>query len=251
MAISPQDGSIATAFNVRGDTHVYLYDSELDKQLAIWTLPRYVQDLAWSRNGKQLAVLFNGRFDGKRRDLGRGFVAPVHEPDVWIVDPYSGVASVKFWTGSNQSRVKYSRDSGLLYVINDFYYVYPGQRGAITVFSSAMGERIRTISGGPRGVHSNFSLSADGRLIAADASTEVPQRLHLEPIYGAKIARVVLLDARTGELLFEYHEKTDRDTSDPLPLAFSEDGRFLFVDFPLSREKPYEHIEVFSLTESK
>ncbi len=64
---------------------------------------------------------------------------------------------------------------------------------------------------------------------------------------SGKIARVVLLDAKTGDLLFEHHERSEGDLWDPLGLAFSPDGRLLFVNFPGGEKYPYQRIEVYSI----
>ena len=236
MAVNPQDGAVAAALNVWMDTRLYLYDSQLEKQTACWRLPRPVQGVCWSPDARKLAVLFNTRFEERSE-----------EPDVWILDAHSGAALLKLWCGSSQSRVVFGRGGDSLYVINDDKYMYSAEKGSIRVFSTTSGKLVKTVAAGPRGVHNNFALSPDGRFLAADASTQVSQGLHLEPIYGAKIARVVLLDATTGVQLWEHQEKTDGEFWEPLPLLFSPDGNLLFVDFPLTEAEPYEHIEVFSL----
>jgi len=254
-AINPHDGSVAVAFNVHGNIMVYVYDAELEKPLGAWSLPRYVQGLAWSPAGDRLAILFNGRLDGTGPPITEDDVYQFHEgnrtapgDDVWIVEPRSGNPLVKFRTGSNEWRIAFSPDGRIVYVIQDFYYSYPPDRSVIQGFSAISGDRVHTFTAGPRGVHMNFAVSPDGKLIAADASTEVRQMLPWrEPVYGAKMARVVLLDSGTGKLLFEHDEKTEGEFSDPLEFAFSPDSRFLFVNFALSDHIPYNHIEVFSL----
>jgi hypothetical protein len=261
LAIDPQNGSVAAAYNVGRDTHLYVYDSDLKRQIASWQLPRMVRDLCWSPDGKKIAVLFHGRFDENRKQrlVNNHFSDTLPEPDVWIMDPRSGEPLVKLRTGTAQDQIAFSKDGGLIYVINDHLYkprggaigvFSPGHKGAIRAFSALSGALVQTISAGPTGVHSGFSLSPDGSLIAADESTYVPQGLHMEPIWGAKIARVVLLDAKTGHLLFEHRETTYGEISDPLGLAFSPDGRLLFVDFPRSQKQPYQRIEVYSIDDS-
>jgi len=248
LDISPQNGSVAVVYNIGNDTHLYVYDSDLKGEIASWELPRIVRDLCWSPDGKKLAVLFHGRFEEKRKLVsGYSFVTS-QEPDMWIMDPHSREPLVRFWTGSSQDQVAFSRDSNLIYVTNDYLYLSPpAHKGAMRVFSAVSGALLQTISAGPKGVHSGFSLSPDGSLIAADASTYVPQGLHMEPIPFEKISRVVLLDAKTGDLLFEHHERTSGYIWNPLGLAFSPDSRLLFVDFPRSDKYPYQRIEVYSL----
>jgi len=270
LAVNPRDGSVVAAYNVVGQSHVYLYSPGLDALINSWSSPRYIEDVAWSPDGGKLAILSNGRFDSASlRDasqlpaahrrvettqewvtLGKGFrmgVATSDEPDVEIVEPRSFEVLTKFWTGANEAHIQFSGNGALVYVINDSGYYDPSHKGVIKAFSATSGALLRTMTGGPRGVRDSFALSADGRLVAADASTQLPQGLRMEPVAGAKVARVLLLNAETGETLFEYHEKTDGEYWDPLPLAFSPDGRLLFVDFPLSTEEAEEHIEVFSV----
>jgi len=250
LAIDPQNGSVAAVYNVGKDTHLYIYDSDLKRQIASWQLPRMVKDLCWSPDGKKLAVLFHGRFDENRKErlVDNHFTDTLQEPDVWIMDPSSGVPLVKFRTGTAQDQIAFSKDGSLVYVINDYmYYSSSEHQGAIRAFSAASGVLAQTITAGPKGVRSAFCLSPDGGLIAADASTNPPRGLDLELIPGEKKSRVVLLDAKTGHLLFEHHEETYGDVWDPLGLAFSPDGRLLFVDFPRSNKSPYQRIEVYSI----
>jgi WD40 repeat protein len=247
LDINPQDDSVAVVYNVGKDTHVYVYDSQLEMQIASWKLPRSVSGLCWSPDGRKLAVLFFGRYDENREIISMHTTDSSHEPDVWIVDPHSGAPLLKFWTGSNQDQIAFSKDGSLIYVINDFYYDSRAHKGAIRVFSAVTGELVQTISAGRRAVHSIFKLSPDGNLIAADASTDVPRGLHMERIWMQKIARVTLIDAQTGDLLFEHHERTETEKSNPLRMAFSPDSRFLFVRFPRGYKYPYQHIEVYSI----
>jgi hypothetical protein len=250
MAVSPQSGAVAVAYNIWMDTKLYIYDPRLETQIASSQLPAAsaVQSLCWSPDGRKLAVLLYSGPVTLKRDSSPAFRqgAP-RDPDMWILDPHSGKTLSKFVTGYSQAQILFGTDSQAVYVVNSVDYHFPTHKGEIQAFSAATGELLQTMTAGPEGIHSSLCLSPNGRFIAADASTHVPQGLHLEPIWGAKIARVVLLDAKTGKPLFEHHEKTEREVWDPLRLAFSPDGRFLYVDFPLSEAEPHEHIEVFSL----
>jgi hypothetical protein len=251
MAVSPKDGSIAVVFNM-DPTVLYVYDPDLQKLQGRWELPRPIQDLAWSPDGSKLAILYNEQWASARKRLSLKIpflpYGRSDQQDIWILDARSGKALEDFPSGSYQSKIAFSRDGTRVYVINDFQYAdICGVKGAVRAFSVASGKLVQTLAAGPCGVHSSFAISQDGKLIAADASTHVPQGLHLEPIWGAKIARVVVLDAQTGKQVFQYHEKTDTEISNPLRFAFSPHDRFLYVDFPLSENTPYDHIDVFSL----
>jgi WD40 repeat protein len=258
LSVDPQNGYVAVVFNTGKKTDLYVYDSDLKRQVASRELPRMVKDLCWSPDGTELAVLYHGNYDENRELVGGSLWGMSSEPDVWLMDPRSGQPLHKFSTGTPEDQIAFSKDGRLIYVINDYLHQPRGgvigvfsrdHRGAIRVFSAVSGELVQTISAGPKGVHSGFSLSPDGSLIAADASTYVPLILgwrEMEQPSG-KIARVVLLDAKTGDLLFEHHETTYGDISEPLGLAFSPDGRLLFVDFPRGDKYPYQRIEVYSL----
>jgi len=256
LGIDPLNGSVAAAYNTGKDTQLYVYDRDLRRQIGSWPLPRMVKDICWSPDGKKLAVLFHGRFDENRElhFVDNHLADTLPEPDVWVMDARSGEALLKFRTGTAQDQIAFSRDGSSLYVINDYMYgrggvigaFSPDHRGAIRVFSAVSGALVQTITSGPRGVHSGFCLSPDGSLIAADASTYFMSFRMMETAPGEKIARVVLLDAKTGHLLFEHHERTNGDISDPLGLAFSPDGRLLFVDFPGTYMKP-QRIQVYSI----
>lgn len=261
LAVNPQDGSVAAAFNVGKQTHLYVYDSRLQMQTGSYSLPRAVCDLCWSPDGKKLAVLFFGWLDENRKSFYYWYRDTLHRPDVWVIDARTGEPLVKFWTGSTEDRIAFSRDGSLIYTIDDYTNVQYGgaitaflsgaqvRKAALRVFSAASGAQVQTIAAGPKGIHTDFAFSPDGRLIAADASTYVPLILgwrEMEQPSG-KIARVVLLDAKTGDLLFEHHERTEGNIWEPLGMAFSPGGRLLFVDFPRGDRCSHHHVEVYSL----
>lgn len=72
-------------------------------------------------------------------------------------------------------------------------------------------------------------LSPDGRFIAADASTYVRSFLTEGP-FCVKAGGFVLIDVETGKPIYEYHHRMRGFDSDATALAFSQDGRLLFVD---------------------
>ena len=166
-------------------------------------------------------VTFAASYFGGMMTRSFALIAENPRTDVWVMDPHSGEPLLKFWTKTGQDQIAFSKDGGLIYVTNDSSYDSPpAHKGAIRVFSADSGALVQTISAGPKGVHSSFSLSPDGSLIAADASTDAPRGWDLEIPPFEKISRVVLLDAKTGDLLFEHHERTERYKSDPLGFAF-------------------------------
>jgi len=244
LAVSPQDNSVAVAFNTEKDCRVFVYDSELANQRADWHLPRYVQDLSWSPDGKTLAVLYNGHYNEEKKTISVYFAVTVPQPDVWILDAQTGNTLTKFSTGSNQVRIAFSNDGSLLYAINDYLY-YGKPKGALRAFAVPSGELVRTFVGPKDGFHTNFAISPDSKLVVVDASTDWRPWYSLE--YAGKRARFVVLNAHTGEALFRFEKLTYGEKWDPLCFAFSSNGKLLFVEFPRSRDIDYEHIDVFSL----
>ncbi|HET7841929.1 MAG TPA: YncE family protein [Terriglobia bacterium] len=257
FAINPHDGSVAAAFNVHGDIRFYIYDAELEKEIATWTVPRYVQDICWSRAGDKLAVLFNGRYDGtgplpadgveELKQFVGWYPSPNSGPDVWVVNPQTGEPSLKLKTGNQQSHVSFSPDGQLIYVSQDEVNQNRA-RGVIKVFSGSSGNEIRTLTAGPNGLHGYFLVSPDGKMIAANASSDVPHPFWTEPHYARRIPRVVVIDTETGNLLFERHVDESWGYESFL---FSPDGRRLYVTLPESKRVRRSRIEIYSLDNSE
>lgn len=254
LAINPRDNSVATVFNARTQPRLFLFDSGLSKPIESWPLPRYVADICWSPDGKRLAVLYSGQYDEKWEFHGidTGFTT-LHAPDVEIFDPTSETNPVlRFFTGAMEAKIRYSEDGDHLYCISQskaLGYVWLSgdwAKDVIRVFSSRDGNLVRTISGGSSGIRNNFEFSPSGRLLVADASQDARWiiLLSLEPPVFEKRGRFVVIDVKTGKVIYRANSRKmfgDRDS--PMAFAFSADERLLFVD--LNSDKP---IEVYSIT---
>lgn len=249
-AVNPRDDTIAAAFNLGLEPRVFLFSPDLSKVIRSWAVSRYVQDLSWSSDGTALTVLYSGAFDENRKFVwNKPYEAPTTLPDVVIFDPGSGKEVMKFFSGGVQSRISYSPDGRLIYCISvGVHDDYQYEKDVVRVFSASSGDLTQVISVPGTGVRNNFLLSANGKLIVADASTKVRRHLLGEGPWGLKIGRFVLLDAASGSLIFEHHERMPGETFTPLRFAFSPDGRRLFVDMSeYEKGRHGERIDVYSL----
>jgi WD40 repeat protein len=255
MDVNPKDGLIAAAFNRGLKPRVFVYTADLLRVVNWWELPRYMEDIRWSPDGQKLAVLYSGGFDAKGEFVGASpdFKLP-SIPDVEIFDASSGKSLLRFFSGDLEARVAFSSDGSRLYTISLTKY----NRGtwkdrAIRLFSAADGTLVRTLEVPPYGVRNNFSLSPNGRLIVADASTPVSKFFLREMIADTfsteKVARFVILDAETGNLLFEHHEKAPGRAWGVFPMrfGFSPDGKQLLVDVNHAGFGDNAQVDVFSV----
>jgi WD40 repeat protein len=244
VALRTTDDYVATAYNYGVGPRIFVYDSEL-AQMHAWKRDRYVRDVSWSPDGKRIAVLYSGKYDQNRTYVGGDpKKMPVRLPDVEIIDAETGAKVVEFFTGGPEAKLAFSPDGSLLYTISepkDLGYS-PGdeEREVIRVFSPKSGDLLRTLTVKRSGVRSSFTISRDGRYIAADASTALmPWHFPLTEQLGSPGAneRFVVLDAATGKVVFDCHRKTTlADGTGPL---LSPDGRILVVGFgPDKRQRP-------------
>jgi len=248
LALNPLDDSVAVALNLGRKPRVFIVDAHSGERLATWTLPRWMQRIAWSPDGNKLAVLFSAQYDENGRDVWMKYAETSALSDLWIYDARSGKVVKKIVTGSFQTDIVFSPLGDLIYTVNTaFYWGHP--KGAIRAFSVTTGERVREIVGPKEGFKNSLAVSPDGKWVAGDASAHVPQGLHLERIAMLKIARILILNAESGRIVFEEHQETAREDYEPLRFMFSPDQRFFLVDYPWSKRDPYEHIDVYSFQE--
>ncbi len=227
MDIGPQRGKLAVAFNVGSAPRICTIPENLVGSAKCRRAPRFVQDICWSPDGERLAVLYSNEFNTRNEYVWNArYRVPPLPPNVEIFDFASG-RSVQFRTGSVAAKIEFSKDGREIYSIGVWAHI--DQNDVIRVVSSQTGALVRTITVPRRGVRDIFTLSPRGQILAADASTNVPHSFLTEGRRGEKIARVVLLDSHTGELLFEHHDRTAGEISDPAQLLFSSGGRLLFV----------------------
>jgi len=239
MSVNPRDGSLAVAFNGGSEPRVYIYGPDLRKLIGSWALPRYIEDICWSPDGEKLGALYSGAFDGKNEFVGANpHFKLTGIPDVEVFGANSAKSLLRFFSGDLEGKVAFSPDGGTIYTITlaRYHGFKRWGRGAIRAFSAEDGRLVRILRVPGTGVRNNFALSPDGRLIVADASTPAPKFFLREMIADTfswqKVARFVILDAQTGKLMFEHHEKTPGQATGVVPMrfGFSPDGKLLFVD---------------------
>jgi WD40-like Beta Propeller Repeat len=253
VSVSPDRGTVAVASNIGSDPKVFVYEPDLTERIGSWSLPRYAEGIAWSPGGKQVAVLYDGKFDGKGKYVGEfPQWMPVRLSDVEIFEVENGTKVVSFFTGGPEAEIAFSPDGQLIYAISETSNVTSLQKNALREFSSRTGSLVRVIApNGPR-LHDDFALSPDGRFVAADASTARWHPFFTEPtpeIFG-NVTRVFVLDTKTGKVIFSHIRRTG--VAFPLNPIFTPDGRLLIVQYGPDRsakgnQRDLVHIVAYSL----
>jgi len=235
LAIDKRHHKFAAFFNNEAakKPEVFLYNARSSSPFLSWRFPRFVQGAAWSPDGKKLAVLYSGLCNANLNfynENGKGRLPTL--ADIAVFDARTGHLDFSFFSGQPEAQIAYSLDGKLLYCIasNDPSRVslFPHHgRDAIRVFSAADGKLVRTIRVPHTGVRSWFALSPDGKLIAADATTNATWVPHDPPPIAV---RFVLLDVGTGKKLFEHEETWGGGDATATVLMFSPDGQTLIAD---------------------
>jgi WD40 repeat protein len=219
----------AVGVNVGKWPWLFVFGPDGDKPIANWRLDRPVWSLAWSPDGSRLAALYDSRFDAQLKYFWK--VGYWHLPNLVVFDAPSGKQEFSVFTGRAESHVEFSRDGSLLYCIAQQLYwgLLGGEGEGIKVFDASDGKEVRSFKGGRHGIGQNFSLSPDGKLIVADAST---QPFTWEGATIDKIGRFVILDSASGRVVFDQPGRRMHGSARALPyeFAFTPDGLTLIVD---------------------
>lgn len=234
LAIDDERRNVAIAFNVGAKPRLLLFHGDCERPYVVKEVPRYVMDVAWTPDDKKVAVLDSGVIDLQLQCRAFDPRAHLTLPDIAVFDARSGTRELSFFSGGPEAKLEFSRDGRLIYCISHTkalgYFWGDWGKETLKVFSAADGRLSKTLRVARSGVRNGFALSPDGRLIAADASTDLFRFLQ-EPDFMNKMGRFVILDSESGERLFEYHASMEGRSHSPVGFAFSPDGRFLFVDF--------------------
>src|SRR5208337_2242234 len=209
MAISPRDGLVAAGCVVKGGSEIVILDAELKRAVNRWMVPRPVQDLAWSPEGKELAVLYYDPpypWDPKTgKWVGTPSPYPV-EPNLSVFDPQSGKELLRFNTSAFDAEVRFSPDGSSVYSISH-HLVFGGHGGwrkdTLRTFDSKTGEMKKRMVVPGTGVRDSFAVSPDGELIVAESTKDIPTPFWREP--GMALGEdygFVILDSSTGGVLF-------------------------------------------------
>src|SRR5690348_8850272 len=64
VSVAPGRRTVAVASNIGKGPRMFIFSSDLTRQLCSWPMKRYVMGIAWSPDGKRVGVLYDGKFDG-------------------------------------------------------------------------------------------------------------------------------------------------------------------------------------------
>jgi WD40 repeat protein len=243
-------GLIAVAFNVGRWPRLFLLRRGWIAPFASWRMKRFVRDLAWSPDGKTMAVLYSGVFNNGLKD-----VVPLHRgepestlPDVALFDVKTGNSRRSFFSGDRQSSIIFSPDGNSIYCAT-WNQMEPSRGWVIRHFSTSDGKLLQEFKVRGMKLKGGLAVSPDGRFLVADAnSIRWSLGVIKNDVYGYdRRFRFVVLDTATGKVAFEHQEKThDTLLASPPNFVFSPDGKFLYVDPHLSGSGTPQ-INVYSL----
>lgn len=246
-------GLVAAAFNFGKRPRVFLLRPPWKAPYASWRMDRFVKALAWSPDGKTLAVLYSNVYDNDFKFImpWRGGQPWPTLPDVDLIDIKTGKTRLKFFSGDMETSIVFSPEGKSIYCAG-----YDGpttmRRYVIRQFSASNGKLLREFKKPGLRLKGNLAVSPDGRYLVADAnSTRWSLGLIFNDVYGYdRRFRFVILDTATGKVVFKHQQKVGDTTLTLLPtFAFSPDGKYLYVD-PHLHELGSPEIQVYSLTES-
>lgn len=224
------------------------------KILHRWTVARPIEDIAWSPDGKELAVLYYDPPDPYDKKTGKwtGMPSPYPvRPNVSIFDAQTGREMLRFNTSAFDSKIAFSPTGSTIYSISHYRYemAYSSgdwQKDTLRAFNAKTGQPIKRIAVPSTGVRDNFAVSPDGRLIAADTTKPVSMPLWRDPNSTLDVNQgFVIVDIRTGKILFR--EKLMRVGPQGPPLFFSADGSHLISNFNSDGRTSDTYINIYSL----
>jgi len=230
LSVNRRREEFAVGVNVGKWPRLFIFGPTGDKPIASWKLDRPVTSLAWSPDGSRLAVLYDSRFDAQLKYLWKTDYSRL--PNLVVFDVPGGKQQFSAFTGEPENQVAFSTDGSRLYCIAQHlnWGLLGGTGKGIKVFNARDGKNVGNFKGGSHGVRQSFSLSPDGKLIVADAST---RPFSWEGATNYKIGRFVILDSTNGRVVFAQPGRTMGGLAGSFPFEFAfapPDGRTLLVD---------------------
>ena len=245
-------GLVAAAFNFGKWPRLFLLRPPWNAPSASWRMDRFVKALAWSHDGKTLAVLYSNAFNDHLKFVNAWHRGGVRNtlPDVALIDLKTGKTRLKFFSGDYQSSIVFSPDGKFIYCAG-FGPASPRRGWVVRKFSASNGKLVRKIKERGLKLRGDLAVSPDGRYLVADASST---RFSLGVIFNDTSGydrrfRFVVIDTATGKVVFKHEERAaDTLLVWPPTFAFSPDGEYLYVD-PHLHGPGSPEIQVYSLRE--
>lgn len=255
LAVSPIDGSFAVACNL-DEVTLHILDPTLKVESASWKLPGVVQDIAWSKHGELLAVLFDTPLappggDGEHNSTSTD--VPPRDTAVVVYQIPENRELARFNNGAPDAKVVFDGGGTAIFAIGESPASTDSSEKAkqpwLCEFQARTGEVLRRYGVEGSGPGQNFAVSPSGELIAARTAVALYPPFFLEQTSTSVRSGFVLLDAEDGQELYKEDRKTVGRANEDLPLFFTEDGKYLLVGYESSKGgRDYGEIVAYSLT---
>ncbi len=139
-----------------------VYDLQTGHLVRIWEIekgyPEYGARMAWSPDGKRLAISLLPFLPGQRK-------LTKDDKNLEVVDVASGKILEQLNTGYLAGPVAYAGDSKLLTATAEMAWMLPAGSHSIKVWDLATGRMLRQIQAPPMGVRGSLEVSADGHRV--------------------------------------------------------------------------------------
>jgi hypothetical protein len=240
LAVSAANGLLAVGCNL-DEVTLHVIDSTLKDEIACWKLPAPIHDIAWSKHGELLAVLFFTPGDPHGTNSQGASVkaeARPSGPTIAVYEIPGNRELVRFQTGSYSAKVVFDGGGTSLFAFGDSPGINDGpgkgKQPRLCEFQARTGRLLRDYDVEGSGPGQNFAISPDGKLIAVRTADPIFPPSFTEQVSTTMHSGFVLLDAETGSEVGSDSRKTLTATH-ALPLLFTNDGKLLLVGYESSR----------------